>query len=126
GKVLLLADTASIASAADPVFSGISWNTVWSGMPPNLLGILCDPENPALKYFPTEFHSNWQWWDVVANSRPMVIDQFPFGFKPLVQMVPDWNNPRKIALAFEAKVGKGSLLVSSVDLKNNMDKRPVA
>src|SRR5690606_21276590 len=69
GKVLLLADTASIASAADPVFSGISWNTVWSGMPPNLLGILCNPENPALKYFPTEFHSNWQWWDVVANSR---------------------------------------------------------
>lgn len=126
GKVLLLADTAKINSDADPVFSGISWNTVWSGMPPNLLGVLCDPGNPALKDFPTEYHSNWQWWDVVRNSKPIVLDQMPSSFKPIVQMVPDWNNPRKIGLIFEVKVGKGSLLVSGVDLRSNMDRRPVA
>lgn len=126
GKVLLIADTANIDSDADPVFSGISWNTVWSGMPPNLLGILCDPQSPALENFPTQFHSNWQWWDVVARSKPMVLDHLPFGLKPLVQMVPDWNNPRKIGLVFEAKVGKGNLLVASVDLKRNMKERPVA
>lgn len=126
GKVLLMADTANINSDADPVFSGISWNTVWSGMPPNLLGILCDPSTPLLGNFPTQFHSNWQWWDIVAHSKPMVLDHLPFGFKPLVQMVPDWNNPRKIGLVFEAKVGKGNLLVTSVDLKNKMEERPVA
>lgn len=126
GKVLLMADTGAIHSDADPVFSGISWNTVWSGMPPNLLGILCEPQSPALENFPTQFHSNWQWWDVVARSKPMVLDHLPFGLKPLVQMVPDWNNPRKIGLVFEAKVGKGSLLVTSVDLKNKMEERPVA
>ncbi len=126
GKVLLLADTSKILSDADPAFSGISWNTVWSGMPPNLLGILCNPEHPALKYFPTAEHSDWQWWDIVRNSKPMVLEQMPFSFKPLVQMIPDWNNPRKIALVFEVKIGKGSLLVSAVDLKNNLDKRPVA
>jgi hypothetical protein len=126
GKVLLLADTSRISSNADPAFSGISWNTVWSGMPPNMLGILCNPDHPALKYFPTEYHSNWQWWDLVRHSKPMVLEHMPFFFKPLVQMVPDWNNPRKIALAFEVKIGKGSLLVSGVDLKNDLDKRPVA
>lgn len=126
GKVLLLADTADVRSDADPVFSGISWNTVWSGMPPNLLGILCDPQHPALRHFPTEFHSNWQWWDVVRHSKPLVLDKLPYSFKPLVQMVPDWNRPRKIGLVFEAKVGKGSLLVSGADLRNDLDKRPVA
>jgi hypothetical protein len=126
GKVLLLPDTADIKLAADPVFSGISWNTVWSGMPPNLLGILCDPSNPALKNFPTQFHSNWQWWDITRHAKPMILDHLPFSFKPIIQMIPDWNNPRKIALVFEAKIGKGSLLVSAVDLKNDMDKRPVA
>ncbi|MGV3509638.1 MAG: sugar-binding domain-containing protein [Sphingobacteriaceae bacterium] len=126
GKVLLLADTAKIQSTAEPVFSGISWNTVWSGMPPNLLGILCNPEHPALKHFPTEYHSNWQWWDVVRNSKPIVINHTPFSFKPLVQMVPDWNRPDKIGLVFEAKVGKGSLLLTSVNLRDNLDKRPVA
>jgi hypothetical protein len=126
GKVLLLADTSKIKLAADPVFSGISWNTVWSGMPPNLLGILCDPEHAALKNFPTEFHSNWQWWDVVRHSKPMILDHSPSSFKPLVQMIPDWNNPHKIGLVLEAKIGKGSLLMSAVDLRNDMERRPVA
>jgi hypothetical protein len=126
GKVLLLADTNSIHSDADPVFSGISWNTVWSGMPPNLLGILCNPAHPALKYFPTEFHSNWQWWDVVRYSKPVVLDHTPASFRLLVQMIPDWNNNKKIGLLWEAKVGKGSLLFSAVDLRNNMQQRPVA
>lgn len=126
GTVLLLADTAAIASDAEPVFSGISWNTVWSGMPPNLLGVLCDPAHGALKHFPTEYHSNWQWWDVVRHSKPMVLDHLPPSLKPVVQMIPDWNRPRRLALAFEAKIGKGKLLVSSVDVKNNMEKRPVA
>lgn len=124
--VLLLADTAAIAGNADPVFSGISWNTVWSGMPPNLLGILCNPMHPALTHFPTEQHSNWQWWDAVRHSKPLLLDHTPFGFKPIVQMIPDWNNPRKIGLIFEAKVGNGNLVVSAVDLVNNLDQRPVA
>jgi hypothetical protein len=126
GRVLLLADTSKIISSADPVFSGISWNTVWSGMPPNLLGILCDSSHPALNYFPTENHSNWQWWDVVRHSKPVVLDFTSVSFKPLIQMIPDWNNPKKIGLVFEAKVGKGSLLFSAVDLRDQMDERPVA
>jgi hypothetical protein len=126
GRVLLLADTVAIASDADPVFSGISWNTVWSGMPPNLLGILCDPAHAALKYFPTEFHSNWQWWDVVRHSKPMVLDHTPASFRPLVQMIPDWNKNNKIGLIIEAKVGKGQLLISAIDLKNKLAERPVA
>jgi hypothetical protein len=126
GRVLLLADTVAIASDADPAFSGISWNTVWSGMPPNLLGILCDPAHAALKYFPTEFHSNWQWWDVVRHSKPMVLDHTPASFRPLVQMIPDWNKNNKIGLIIEAKVGKGQILISAIDLKNKLAGRPVA
>lgn len=125
GTVLLLADTASLSSDAHPVFSGISWNTVWSGMPPDLLGVLCDPQHPALASFPTEYHSNWQWWDVVRHSRPMVLDHFPVSMKPVVQMIPDWNKPRKLGLVFEAKVGRGKLLMSSVDF-HNLNNRPVA
>jgi hypothetical protein len=121
GKVLLLADPTKIISDVDPVFSGISWNTVWSGMPPDLLGILCDPSHPLFENFPTEYHSNWQWWDIVHYSKPMKLDHMPDCFTPLVQMIPDWNKPHKIGLIFETRVGKGSLLLCSVDLKNRMD-----
>ncbi|MGE5124747.1 MAG: glycoside hydrolase, partial [Betaproteobacteria bacterium] len=44
-------------------FSSIFWNTAWTGrQAPHTLGILCDPAHPALAAFPTEGHSNWQWW----------------------------------------------------------------
>jgi len=34
------------------------------------MGILCDPANPALAEFPTEFHSNWQWLWAVKVGTP--------------------------------------------------------
>ena len=124
--VFLMADPERIDSDVPPGFSGISWNAVWSGTPPNLLGILCDPEHPALREFPTEFHSNWQWFDMVRYSRPMVLDHTPALFRPVVQMIPDWNNNRKIGLIIEARVGKGKLLMTSIDLEGIREKSPVA
>ncbi|MDR3061274.1 MAG: hypothetical protein LBU57_04060 [Dysgonamonadaceae bacterium] len=124
--IFLLADTASINSDVPPGFSGISWNAVWSGTPPNLLGILCNPDHKAFEHFPTEFHSNWQWFDLVRNSKPMVLDHTSYFLRPLVQMIPDWNNNRKIGLIVEAKVGNGKLLMTSIALKKQMDDSPVA
>jgi hypothetical protein len=126
GTVLLLPDTSAIQSTADPVFSGISWNAVWSGMPPNLLGILCDPAHAALQQFPTECHSNWQWWDLTRHSKPFVLDHTQADFRPLIQMIPDWNTNKKIGMVCEAKVGKGKLLFSAVDLVHDLPQRPVA
>jgi hypothetical protein len=126
GKVFLLADTALIDSDVPPGFSGISWNAVWSGTPPNLLGILCNPAHEAFRHFPTDFHSNWQWFDLVRYSRPMLLDHAPSSLKPIVQMIPDWNNNRKIGLVIEARVGKGKLLMTCIHLSGIMPTSPVA
>jgi hypothetical protein len=90
------------------------------------LGILCDPRHPALQGFPTDFHSNWQWWDLVTNAATMEMDAFPTGLRPIVQIVPDWFKPKRLGLIFEAEVGKGGLLVTSIDLRSNLEERPVA
>ena len=126
GKVLLLADTAKVKSDVPPCFSSISWNAVWSGTPPNTLGILCNPQHPLFNEFPTEFHSNWQWFDLIRNSRPMLLDQTSYALTPLVQIIPDWNNNRKIGLVFEAKVGKGKLMVTSIAFDKILIKSAVA
>jgi hypothetical protein len=47
----------------------------------------------------------------------MQLDGLTSSLKPLVQMIPDWNNNRKIGLVFEAKVGTGRLLMTSINLK---------
>lgn len=126
GDVLLLADTAKVNSDVPPCFSGISWNAVWSGTPPNTLGILCNPQHSLFNEFPTEFHSNWQWFDLIRNSRPMLLDQTSYALTPLVQIIPDWNNNRKIGLIFEAKVGRGRLMVTSIAFDEILPKSAVA
>ena len=76
--------------------------------------------------FPTEFHSNWQWWDPVSQSRAMILDAFPAEFRPLVQVIDDWNTNRKLGLLFEARAGGGKLLVCSIELRTGLEQRPVA
>jgi hypothetical protein len=105
-------------------FSSIFWNTAWTrGQAPHTLGILCNPRHPALAEFPTEYHSNWQWWDAMSHSSAINLTYFPEGIKPIVRVIDDWFTNRPLALLFEAKVGKGKILVSGIDLTTDMGKR---
>ena len=83
---------------------------------PGTLGILCDPNAPALAHFPTEFHSNWQWWQLVKHARPIILDATPAGYRPTVQVIDNFARNHKLALVFETKVAKGKLLVCAIDL----------
>jgi hypothetical protein len=131
GKVVLLPGPARVRNAPhDPVlfgFSSIFWNTAWTKrQAPTTLGILCDPKHPALADFPTDFHSNWQWWYLVTRARPMILDDLPPTLQPVVQVIDDWFTARKLGLVFEAKVGRGKLLVCSIDLSGDLAANPVA
>ena len=45
---------------------------------------------------------------------------------PIVRVIDDWFTNRPLALLFEARVGKGKILVSGIDFWQDMDKRPEA
>ncbi len=108
-------------------FSSIFWNTAWTlGQAPHTLGILCNPEHPALAEFPTEYHSNWQWWDAMSHSGAIDLTSLPHSLNPVVRVIDDWFTNRPLALIFEAKVGKGKLLVSGIDLTSNLKERKEA
>lgn len=105
-------------------FSSIFWNTAWTrGQKPHTLGILCNPNHPALAEFPTEYHSNWQWWDAVSHADAINIGELSRELNPIVRIIDDWVTNRPLALLFEAKVGKGRILVSGTDLVNELDQR---
>lgn len=100
-------------------FSSIFWNTAWTRrQPPHTLGILCDPGHPAFARFPTDYHSNWQWWYLIHNAGALNLDDLPRELVPTVQVIDDWVTNRKLGLVFEAQVDKGKLVVSGIDLEN--------
>jgi hypothetical protein len=108
-------------------FSSIFWNTPWTtGQPPYTLGILCNPKSPILAGFPNQGYSDYQWWDIMSASDAMIMDDMPKDFLPDIQMIDDWTANHKLGLLFETKVGKGKLVVCSIDLTNNLTKRPAA
>ena len=84
---------------------------------PGTLGILTDPKHPLLANFPTEFHSNWQWFPVVKASSPMILDNLPQDYLPVVQVIDNIERNHKLGLVFEFAVGKGKLLVCMCDLE---------
>ncbi|WPU93201.1 glycoside hydrolase family 2 TIM barrel-domain containing protein [Mucilaginibacter sabulilitoris] len=131
GKVLLTLKKGSLkADKGGDIaigFSSIFWNTAWTKQqPPVTLGILCDPKNPALKEFPTQAYSNWQWWDGMAHSNAIKLDAVSKDIKPIVRVIDDWVTARPLGLVFECKVGKGKLIVSGIDLLSGEEKRPEA
>ena len=107
--------------------SSIFWNTAWTNnQAPHTLGILCNPDHPVFEQFPTEYHSNWQWWDPVSHSQAMIIDGFPPELKPLVQPIDTWFENRRLALVFEAMAGNGKVIVCSIDMKDLKEDRPAS
>jgi Glycosyl hydrolases family 2, sugar binding domain/Glycosyl hydrolases family 2/Glycosyl hydrolases family 2, TIM barrel domain len=108
-------------------FTPVFWNTSWFKMrPPHVTGILVQDKHPAFADFPTAYHSDLQWWDIVNRSQVMNLEDFPDGFKPLVQPIDTWFMNRRLALVMEARVGKGRLIVSSADLTDSLANRPAA
>lgn len=108
-------------------FSSIFWNTAWThGQPPTTLGILVNPKHPALHAFPTEYYSNWQWWDAMSHSNAIILDSVATGLQPIVRVIDDWVTARPLGLVFECRVGKGKLIVSGIDLLSGNEHRPEA
>lgn len=123
-NVLLNPDTAALKGVQGR-FAPVFWSPVHFPDQPGTMGILCDPQHPAFKSFPTDFYSNWQWWDLITSSKTMVIDPLP-ELTPLVRVIDNFFKNRKMANVIEAKVGKGKLVLTSLDLTNKLEERPAA
>jgi hypothetical protein len=90
------------------------------------MGILCDPTHPALAEFPTEAHSNWQWWDVIHSSFVLDIDGMSSQPEPIIRMIDSFIGNHCLSLLFEVKLGDGRLLITSLDLSSDLAIRHAA
>ncbi len=128
GKVLLLA-AGKVQNGKDVVqyLTPVFWNTSWFKMrPPHTTGILINNTHPALENFPTDYYSDLQWWEVANRQQVMNLENFPPGFRPVIEPIDTWFLNRRLAMLFEAKVDNGKLMVCSIDLQNDLKSRPVA
>lgn len=77
------------------------------------MGILVESNSPVFESFPTDFHSDWQWYRLTVNSRAMIIS---YNEKPLIEALDSYARLRKLSFCSEYRMYNGKLIVSSMGL----------
>ena len=78
------------------------------------MGQLIDVDHPIFRNFPTEMHSNWQWW-AMASSRAIIL---PKHMKTIITEIDSYAYLRPMTKLMECRCGNGTLLLSSMELQN--------
>lgn len=126
GKAVVLSpDTAQIKGVPGR-YTTVFWSPVHFPDQPGSMGILCNPGHPALKNFPTEYFTNWQWWDLISRSKTIILDDADTQINPIVRVIDNFYKNRKTANMLEFRVGAGKLILSSMDIHSNLENRPAA
>lgn len=83
-----------------------------------MMGLLIDTTHPALKKYPTRFHSDWQWW-AQSHGRALVL---PREIKPIVRALDHVSRLRNLGLLVEVRLGNGRVLLSGMGLHQNLNR----
>lgn len=121
GKDVLLVPDAAPGRKAK--FASHFWNPIMFNWNPMIVGTLIDATHPVFSDFPTDAYADWQWWDILNHSRVLELDGLKH-LTPMVQSIDSYETNHKLGILFEARVGKGRLVVAAIDIDKDMDQRP--
>ncbi len=101
-------------------FSTDFWSVGTFGRQEGAMGQLIQKDHPLFKEFPTESHTNWQWWPM-ANQRAVVLPEtvgIGKSFDAIITEMDSYAFLRPMAQLFECRVGNGKLLYSTLGLQD--------
>lgn len=78
------------------------------------MGQWIDADHPLFEEFPTESHTDWQWWPM-AVQRAFIL---PYDMKCIIREMDSYAFLRPMAKLLECKCGKGKVLLSSMELQD--------
>ena len=114
GKVYYSPDSTkeAIPGSIKAQFTTDFWSVGTFPFQEGAMGQLIDEEHPVFKNFPTEYHSNWQWFHM-ASQRAFILPRY---METIVAEMDSYVSLRPLAQLFEAKCGNGKILCSSMNL----------
>lgn len=82
------------------------------------MGLCIQDDHLSLAQFPTQEYSTPQWYDIVSASDCAILDETDDTLTPIVQMIDNFERNHKLGIVWEAKVGRGKLLVCTSRLSS--------
>ena len=114
GRVYLSpdADKESLPNSIKTQFTTDFWSVRTFADQEGGMGQLIDTEHPIFKEFPTDFHTDWQWW-IMATKRAAVL---PHPMKTIITEMDSYAFLRPMAQLIEFRCLKGKVLLSTMEL----------
>ena len=114
GRVYLSpdADKESLPNSIKTQFTTDFWSVGTFADQEGGMGQLIDTEHPILKEFPTDFHTDWQWW-IMATKRAVIL---PHPMKTIITEMDSYAFLRPMAQLIEFRCLKGKVLLSTMEL----------
>ena len=125
-SVLLLPQTSAIRRPIRGRFIPVFWSPLHFPNQPGTLGATIDVDHPLWRHFPTDTHTNWQWWELLAESTAVDLGDLDTDINAPLRFIDKYNRNAQPAAIFEARVGSGRLLVCTLDVTSNPEERIVA
>lgn len=79
------------------------------------MGLLIDAAHPVFASFPTDAHTDFQWWPM-ASRRAVILPEALRELRPIVTLMDSYAYLRPMAQLLECRCGGGRLLFSSLGL----------
>lgn len=124
-SVLLLPRAEEVSAKLQGRFFPVFWSPVHFSSP-DPCGIYCDSEHPVFTKFPTRYYAGYQWKDLLEHSFAIDYSRHAAAFQPIVQVIPNFYHNRCWTNLFEARIGKGKLLVCTLDISGSLETRHAA
>ena len=121
GTVFLAPDSTpeALPHSVKGQFSTDFWSVGTFPAQPGCMGQLIDASHPIFRHFPTDAHTDWQWWPF-ASQRAVILPDALRQLQPIITMMDSYAYLRPMAQLFECRCGGGRLLFSSLNLHNLM------
>ena len=68
------------------------WNPIMFAWAPMTIGCLIHADEPVFADFPTSYHTDWQWWDILENAKVIEMQQTPRQLRPFIQVIDSFDN----------------------------------
>lgn len=76
-------------------------------------------DHPSMESFPHEGYFDLQFFDMFDSGvNPVTFEDEDLPFDPIIELISPFKRARKISVLFEYQVGRGKLLVCSLNLNN--------
>ena len=124
GKKVVFTPAPGKVKGRKSTFHNHFWNPIMFAWAPMTIGCLIHADEPVFADFPTSYHTDWQWWDILENAKVIEMQETPRELRPFIQVIDSFDNNEKLGIGFEARVGGGRLLVLAVDTRKKLDERP--